>query len=89
MTATLALTSSLSRAAAAYDLGVIGEEALPALLAMLTGKKVIDRRATALALGKIGSAEVFADLRAALEDGDPVVRRFTAEALGKAGRRAA
>ena len=44
--------------------------------------KSFDRRAAALALGKIGSAEAVAGLRNAANDRDAVVRRFAVEAVG-------
>jgi HEAT repeat protein len=58
-----------------------GNEAVPALLGTLRSKKTIDRRAAALALGKIGAMEALAGLHHALKDRDAVVQRFAFEAL--------
>jgi HEAT repeat protein len=58
--------SDIVRACAAYNLGVLGEDAaVPALLDMLKSRKTIDRDA-ALALGKIGSPIAIAGIQNAL-----------------------
>jgi HEAT repeat protein len=65
------------RACAAYKLGVIeDDEAVPALIELLGSDRETDRRATALALGRIGGEDATDALEAALGDEDAVVRRF-------------
>jgi HEAT repeat protein len=71
------------RVCAAYNLGMIGDAgAVPALLILLKSRKSLDRRAAALALGKIGTQEALAALRNAANDRDAVVRGFAVEAVG-------
>ena len=75
--------SDTVRACAAYNLGVIGDAAaVPALLALLRSRKSLDRRAAALALGKIGTPIALATLQNALNDRDAVVQMFVADAVG-------
>ena len=71
------------RACAALNLGSLGEvAAVPALLGLLRGGKVIDRRVAALALGKIGASEaVHALLDTSEKDKNPGVRQLAFEAL--------
>jgi HEAT repeat protein len=70
------------RACAAYNLGTLGgDEAVSALLALFKSRKAIDRRAAALALGKIASPITVATLQNALNDRDAVVKRFAEEAI--------
>lgn len=65
------------------DLGVNEDAAaVPARLSMLKCRKTLDRRAAALALGKIGSPAAVAALQSAASDRDEVVRRFAQEAVG-------
>ena len=82
--------SDTVRACVAYNLGVNGDaEAVPALLGLLKSKKALDRRAAALALSKIGSADAVAGLQNAVNDRDAVVRRFAEEAVGVREKRSA
>jgi HEAT repeat protein len=65
------------------DLGPAAGPAVPALLELLRGDVVQDRRLAALTLGRIGHAAAAAipALRQALRDPDATVRRFAAAAL--------
>lgn len=75
--------SDTVRTCSAYNLGVIGDNgAVPALLGLLKSRKAIDRRAAALALGKISSAVAAAALQIALDDRDEMVKKFAGEAVG-------
>jgi HEAT repeat protein len=67
------------------DLGPTASPALPALLDLLRGDVVQDRRLAALTLGRIGHAAAAAipALRQALRDADATVRRFAAAALAE------
>jgi HEAT repeat protein len=67
------------------DLGPAASPALPALLALLQGDVVQDRRLAALTLGRIGhpAAAAIPALRRALRDPDATVRRFADAALAE------
>jgi HEAT repeat protein len=67
------------------DLGPAAGPAVPALLKLLRGDVVHDRRLAAVTLGRIGHAAAGAipGLRQALRNADATVRRFAADALAE------
>jgi HEAT repeat protein len=67
------------------ELGPAAGPAVPALLKLLRGDVVHDRRLAAVTLGRIGhrAAAALPALRRALRDADATVRRFAADALAE------
>jgi HEAT repeat protein len=67
------------------DMGLAAKEAVPALLELLTGDSVQDRKLAAMTLGYIGqgASEAVPALRNALHDPEDAVRRLAASALAK------
>ncbi len=61
----------------------IGYPAVPGLVKALFDKKKAVRRASAKALGKIGSERAINPLRVAVRDKDPTVRKMCQEALDR------
>jgi HEAT repeat protein len=65
-------------------MGPAAAPAVPRLVEMLQAGDAQDRRLASWTLGDIGVAEATTALDEALNDQDEVVRRFAAEALGRA-----
>lgn len=63
----------------------IGHPAVPGLVKALFDNNKAVRRASAKALGKIGSKRAIKPLQVALNDSDPSVRKFSKEALERLG----
>lgn len=59
----------------------IGQPSVPGLVKALFDQKRAVRRASAMALGKIGSKRAIPPLQVALNDSDPGVRKLSAQAL--------
>jgi len=76
------------RVAVTSALIAIGAPSVPGLVRALFDQKAAVRRASAKALGKIGSERALSPLRVALHDSDQGVRQFVAEAIARIEQRA-
>jgi len=76
------------RMAVTASLIAIGAPSVPGLVKALFDPKAAVRRASAKALGKIGSERALTPLRVALRDPDQGVRQFVAEAITRIEQRA-
>ena len=73
--------SAFARGNAAYVLGKMGKQAVPALIDTLNSEKVEVRKCAAYALGRIGDSRAIHALTHALQDAHQGVAKWAANAL--------